>query len=424
MQQTFVSCHPESTRAPKPAQNASIRRKRWMPDPAETVTHTASRRTGPRAWLRALQHAAAAGLVPGFTATTQRIVAVLAGRMDYDTGHARYVLTDVMERTGLSRTAVTGHVRLLRAGGWLAWAEHGSRGNALRPRGLPGYARTATVYAATIPPHYDARVGNTVAGAGYLARLIPRTPSLWWVEKKRAVQVVGGQGASTANAANRKPTFRSTRRPRQLTVTGYKITSARIERARQTAQSVRPLVNWIQRSTLAELSWVLLDLVAQDWSEPRIRLWLHRLGQDLGAPRWRARAPHRVIAAALRHMAHTNALTAVPADIEHEEYHPSAAPNRVFQQAITDLRKPPPNGNTQSADDVNSAENDPQRSLTKWELAQLREAARTDPALVLSYAHIHGPAAAIETYGTMAQLILSTPAAYTSHRATLRRQRY
>ncbi|MFJ8158374.1 hypothetical protein [Streptomyces sp. NPDC094468] len=387
-----------------------------MPDPAETVAHTASRHTGPRLWLRALAAAARAGLIRGFTTTTQRIVDVLASRMNYDTGHARYVLTDVMNRTGLGRTAVTRHIQLLRAAGWLAWAEHGSRRNALRSRGMPGYARTATVYAATIPPRYDTHQGNTVAGTGYQARLVRRTPSLWSVEEEGTVQVVGGKEASTASPPGGRP---RRRRRRRLTATGYKITGLRIERARQIARSVRPLVNWTQRSTLDELSWVLLDLVARGWNEPRIMSWLHHLGQELGVPRWRPRAPHRVIAAALRRKAVDDALTAVPADLEHEEHLPPAAPNAAFQRALAVLRQTPPNGTARSVGDINGAEDELQSSLTTWELAHLREAARTDPALVLSYARIRGRAAAIATYGTMALAILDTPAAYTSCRRTI-----
>jgi len=296
------------------------RKKRWLPDPAETIDHTTSRRTGPRAWLRALEEAAAAGLIPGFNATTRAIVTVLAGRMNFDTGHARYVMQDVMERTGLGKTAVTNHVKMLRAGGWLAWVEHGSLRNALR--GLGGYARTATVYAATIPPVYDAHAGNVLIGTGYTARAVidhrgtaavdtagttpvensgdasTRTPSLWVVKEVGQCQVVGGKDSSTADAAASEIT--RPRKKRRHTVTGYKITGERIERARQLAKSVRPRVNWVQGASHDQLSWVFLDLVARDWHEGRIVAWLGRLGQEIGAPRWRPRFPHRVIAAALR----------------------------------------------------------------------------------------------------------------------------
>ncbi|MFJ3762855.1 hypothetical protein [Streptomyces sp. NPDC090080] len=201
-------------------------------------------------------------------------------------------------------------------------------------------------------------------------------------------------------------------------MTGYKITASRIQRARQIARSVRPIVNWTQRSTLDELSWVLLDLVARDWGEHRITLWLRRLGEECDMPRWRPRAPHRLIAAALRRRAQEEALNAVPADLEHEERHPMTGPNTAFQHATAQLRTQR-GGSAEALADEGRPDDESHSGLTIWELAHLREAARTDPALVLAYAHIRGPAAAIAVYGTIAHAILKTPAAYTGYRATL-----
>ncbi|MEU1273580.1 hypothetical protein [Streptomyces sp. NPDC005799] len=382
-----------------------------------------------------MEEAARAGLVPGVTATTRRIAMVLVGRMGFDTGHARYVLTDVMQRTGLSRTAVTDHIRLLRTAGWLAWVEHGSHANVRRGRGLPGYAATATVYAATIPPAYDAWAGNQLAGTGYRAWVIrpgrrspaptaraegggrktgpTRTPSLRWVKKEGKAQVVGGERRSTAGTAVGQSRRRKKRR---LTVTGYTITGERIERARQLARAVRPLVTWVQRATLDELSWVLLDLVARDWTQPQIVLWLNRLGQDIGAPRWRPKAPHRVIAAALHRKAAHDECTAVPGDLAHEERLPPVAPNAAFHQAATTVRHQCTGASGTDTSGNGYGEHD-EFQPTAWEVAQLREAAKSDPTLVLATARIRGRAAAIATYGTMAVPILEAPAAYTGFRA-------
>ncbi|MGW1564105.1 hypothetical protein ACWCQ1_47795 [Streptomyces sp. NPDC002144] len=384
-----------------------------------------------------MEDAARAGLIRGVTATTRRIAMVLAGRMGFDTGHARYVLTDVMQRTGLSRTAVTDHIRLLRAAGWLAWVEHGSHANVRRGRGLPGYAATATVYAATIPPAYDAWAGNQLAGTGYQARVIrrgrrspaptaraggggrktgpTRTPSLQWVKKDGKDPVLGGERGSTGGSA---PSQSRRRKKRRLTVTGYTITGERIERARQLARAVRPLVTWVQRATLDELSWVLLDLVARDWSQPQIVLWLNRLGQDIGAPRWRPRAPHRVIAAALHRKAAHDERTAVPDDLTHEEHRPCVGPNAAFHQAATTLRQQFNGADGTDASRNGYGEHDAIQP-TAWEVVQLQEAAKSDPTLVLATARIRGRAAAIATYGTMAVPILEAPAAYTGFRATV-----
>lgn len=327
MQHLLASCQLDASEMAHDGQkstpeieHASGSKKGWRPAPAETVWHTASRRTGRRAWLRALERAVDLGLVPGFNATTRVIVDVLETRMGFDTGHARYVLKDVMERTGLGRSAVTAHIKLLRETGWLAWLEHGSLRNAFRLLGRPGYAKTATVYAATIPPMFDRAVGNVVRGAGYEGRVVSirrpvtpvdtagksavensgtgtsRTPSLWVDKEVGQVKVAGGKDSSTGQA---RTALKSPRRKKKHTFTGYKIEPQRIEEARRLARWARPLVNWLQRATLDQLSWVLLDVVARGWTDNQILLWLHQVGQEIGAPRFRPRFPHRVLAAAL-----------------------------------------------------------------------------------------------------------------------------
>ncbi|MEU2426983.1 hypothetical protein ABZ619_39225 [Streptomyces sp. NPDC007851] len=397
-----------------------------------------SRRSQPRAWLRALERAVEAGLLPGFTATTQAIIEVIASRMCFDTGHARYVMKDVMERTGLGRTAVTDHVKMLRSYGWLAWAEHGSLRNALARLGVKGYARTATVYAATIPPEFDALVGNIVVGTGYNAQVIvdhrpktpvdtagkgsvensgsseSRTPSLWVDKEVGQVQVVGGEDSSTGQA---RTAHKSPRRKRKLTVTGYKITADRIERARQLAKTVRPLVNWIQGATHDQLSWVLMDLVARDWSEGRIVAWLGKIGQEIGAPRWRPRFPHRVIAAALRRKDEADTRQA------HHGADPDAArattaPNAAFGAAREIVRA---NGDrvqaritprdTTGAQSWAYGEHDTS-DLTQDDRAHQLAAGLVEPELILSCARILGRDGAVDLYGEAAANLLDKHAEF------------
>ncbi|MFF1284351.1 hypothetical protein ACFVY4_26865 [Streptomyces sp. NPDC058299] len=398
------------------------RRKRWAPDPVETIAHTASRRTGPRAWLRALERAVDAGLLPAFNDTTQAIITVIASRMNYDTGHARYVLRDIMERTGLGRTAVTEHVKMLRAEGWLAWVEHGSLRNALRALGVAGYARTATVYAATIPPLYDAHEGHILIGTGYEARIVidyrpdspvdtagkapvenppvdnSRTPSRWVLKGEGQVQVVGGKGVSTgrARAAEKSP-----RRKKKLTITGYKITGERIDRARQAAVSVRPLVNWIQGATHDQLSWVFLDFAAREWSDARIVAWLGKLGNELGVRRWRPRFPHRVIAAALRRDDQTATERAYTEGPDDEPYVRPVAPNEAFQAAREAIR----GGHEEPSECWAIGEHD-KVELDLLERAAHVEMARETPGLILAQYRFLGRESAIRTFGTMAARVI------------------
>lgn len=412
-------------------EQASGIRKGWRPEPSETIACTTSRRSQPRVWLRALEKAVEAGLVPGFNATTQAIIEVIASRMGFDTGHARYVMKDVMERTGLGRTAVTDHVKMLRAGGWLAWVEHGSLRNALRE----GYARTATVYAATIPPAYDALVGNILVGTGYNARAIAdyrpkspvdiavdtsgtgpvensdtsnsRTPSLWVNKKEGQVQQVGGKDSSTGQArtANKIP-----RRKKKHTVTGYRITAERIERARKVAKWVRPLVNWLQRATLDQLSWVILDLVARDWTDNQILVWLGRLGQKIGAPRWRPQFPHRVIAAALHRKDEADTKKAHGyAEPDQDALRTATAPHAEYGKARRIVRI---NGAEMQARVTPSLpDEDNQLSFTN---AEMQAAAKADPTLVTTAVALMGRDAALAVYGTVGAEILAAQKEYTA----------
>ncbi|MEE1838132.1 hypothetical protein [Streptomyces sp. SP17KL33] len=379
-------------------------------------------------------------MFPGFNATTSAILDVLQSRMDYSTGHARYVLKDVMERTGLKRAAVTKHIAMVRRAGWLAWVEHGSlrnaidavRRQALRALDRPTYARTATVYAATIPPEYDAAVGNVLDGTGYEARVIsiasefrPNppvdtagkapvdnpdnetawTPSRWVLKGESQVQVVGGEDSSTGQARTVE-SITPRRKKRKKTVTGYKITGERIERAQQMARSVRPLINWIQGSSHRELSWVFLDLVARGWSENKILIWLNKLGQEIGAARRRPRFPHRVIAAALLRSDKEAAQRAVPKDLEHEEHLPVAAPNPAYQEAREILRSRYSSGPSTSYVSYGAYSEDDQVELDAYELAQQKAAVSAFPDLVLVAAQFSGREEAIRIYGGRAAEIL------------------
>ncbi|MEU1908454.1 hypothetical protein [Streptomyces hygroscopicus] len=290
---------------------------------AQHIATTASRRTGPRRWLRAITWLIASGLHPKANATTQRVAELLAADMDYDTGHVIYRLEH--RAAQLSRATIARHVAYLRELGALAWVEHGSRTNRRRLMGLTGYAATATVYAATIPPAYDHAMGHRIVGSGYEARIVidqrgqtpsstPKpvdnppvenpgtegreTPSLTWGKEVGQVQVVGGvtTTAQARPANSTKPT-----RPKKPTILGRKVTAAAIQRARHIARWARPLVNWLQRASHDQLSWVLLDPVLDGRDEQDILAWLSALGRvSHDGHTWRPAKPHRVIAAALR----------------------------------------------------------------------------------------------------------------------------
>ncbi|WP_235455410.1 hypothetical protein [Streptomyces olivochromogenes] len=356
--------------------------------------------------------------------TTVTVARDLAARMDYDTGQVRYCLAGMVARLGLSRATIGRHVSYLREMGSLVWAVHGTRVNVRRARGLGGYAGTATVYAAVIPPVYDHAMGHGIVGSGYSARVVidqrgqapaavqpakpvdnppvdhrssapSETPSLTRVRCVGKAQVVGGKDSSTAARAAAQ--ISSRRKKRRLTILGYKITSERIEQARRLAVSVRPQVHWIQTSRYDQLSWVLLDMVAMGWSEPKIVLWLHQVGHTAGTRRWRPRSPHRLIAAALRrhdHAATQKTIVQGP-DYEQAARH-STAPNNAFQQAREKVQPDMRQGVEYPAlDDIPE---------DIWDRAILHHA--VDAALVRSFALHVGRDETIRVYGSKAAEIL------------------
>jgi len=275
----------------------------------QEVTHTQSRRTGPRGWLRAVRWLIAAGLHNRANATTLRIAEDLAQRMDYTTGHARYGLASMVERLEISRSQICEHIKYLRELGALAWVERGSQANVRRAQGQPGYARTATVYAAVIPACYDAAMGHTVIGSGYTARIVidrrtpqtgpvdtsgnapvdnsgssvHRTPSRTGVKEVGQVDLVGGFNY-TEQARPPK-----TRMPHQTSlINGRRRTAADVRKASSEIRMVRALVNWTQVVPLRVLEFVLRPWTDQGWDGLRIADELN--GMCAGV-RWRPKNP-------------------------------------------------------------------------------------------------------------------------------------
>lgn len=287
--------------------------------PEQEIGATASRWSAPRAWRRALEQALVAALVKGATSVTPRIVADLADRMNFSTGHVAYDLEGIAARCGVSVATVKRHIGYLRRAGWLAWVEHGSLRNALKRLGdsVRGYARTATVYAATIPASYDQAAGNEVIGFGYDARLRTPGPGLTPVDipvenpapntksgsceppSLRLVQESGsvsdGGGFTTTPRAGR-----AKNRAARKSILGQTVTAAAFQTATRIARTVRPLVNWLQQATIGQLSWAMVDLVLQGQDEHDILSWCYQVGRtQADGSVWRPDRPHRYLAAQL-----------------------------------------------------------------------------------------------------------------------------
>jgi hypothetical protein len=277
----------------------------------------------------------AAGLHPRANATTLRVAEDLADRMDYTTGHVRYCLDEMVARLGISRASIKRHVGYLRELGALAWVQHGTRINIRRLMGLKGYAATATVYAAVIPPVYDHAMGHRIIGSGYSARIVidqrgqqpaipaPRTadpvdntavdnpadpglepPSLTWLRKESQVEVVGGSNYTSRKRASRA----NNPIPHQSSsINGRRRTAADVEKAMKTVRLVRALVNWTQPVPLRRLEYVLRPWTDRGWDAYRIADNLH--GWCSGV-RWKPKRPDAFIRAQIaKDTAHEELLT-------------------------------------------------------------------------------------------------------------------
>ncbi|WP_052479927.1 hypothetical protein [Streptomyces sp. NBRC 110035] len=327
---------------------------------AQEIAHTASRRSGPRKWLRAVQWLIGAGLHPKANATTLRVAEDLAARMDYDTGHARYCLDETAARLGVSRATVKRHVGYLRELGALAWVQHGTRTNVRRLMGLKGYAATATVYAAVIPSVFDHAMGHRIIGTGYTARVIIdqrgqaqkpvdtagnspvdnsalgglEPPSLTLVKEESQVQVVGG---SNYTSQARPP---KSRIPHQnSSINGRRRTAADVQKANQTVRLVRALVNWTQTVPLRRLEYVLRPWTDRGWDALRIADELHGLCSGM---RWKPKRPDAFIRAQIaKDTAHEEMLAQAVAWEDSTAYRQMTALRALLAPAATEPEPEP-----------------------------------------------------------------------------------
>lgn len=287
---------------------------------AQEVEHTASRWSAPRKWLTAVRWLIAAGLHPKANQTTLRVADDLAARMDYTTGHARYCLLETAARLDVDKATVKRHVKYLRELGALAWVQHGSHTNVRPLHDLPGYAATATVYAAVIPASYDHAMGHRIIGTGYDARIVinmrgcktspkaaPKTPvdtpgnspvdnsdleglappSRTGVKEVGQVDLVGGFNY-TEQARPPK-----TRIPHQRDqINSRPRTAADVQKAGQTIRLVRALVNWTQSVPLRRLEYVLRPWTDRGWDALRIADELNGICPGV---RWKPRRPDAFI---------------------------------------------------------------------------------------------------------------------------------
>ncbi|MGW7636051.1 hypothetical protein [Streptomyces decoyicus] len=280
----------------------------------QELTATASRRTGPRRWLRAVTWLISAGLHPKANATTLRVAEDLAARMDYDTGWVLYGLDRLAARLRIGRATAKRHVRYLRELGALVFVTHGTQRNSRRARGLDGYAPTATTYAATIPACFDHAMGHRIIGTGYEARIVidqrgqtpvenqDREPLSLTVDKEEGKQkVVGGVTTTGKPAANDSTTPTQKASTKRATVLGAKVTAAGAQLADTLARTLRRRLPWLRNATHDQVRWICADMGERGWTEQQAIQFASDTAAINGADvLWQPARPHALLAAGLR----------------------------------------------------------------------------------------------------------------------------
>ncbi|MGP3991632.1 hypothetical protein [Streptomyces sp. 3N207] len=382
----------------------------------QEVVRTCSRHAEPRAWLRAITWLVDAGLHPKHLhpqarSSAMRIARELARRMDYSRGIVLYDLKGTAARLNMSVSNVKRHVSYFRELGALVWLEHGSRRN-LR---LPGrkYAATATIYAATIPPVYDMAKGHRLRGQGYESSVVGVTEA----GRELAVNQAAKNAAQKSGRRRLAPPSRGTypnapvfgmsgknnprrgaraerSKPPRKSILGRRVTSSIYQAADRLARRLRAVHGWTRRARISELSWVLVDKIAEGCGEQQLHQWLLEISPSVLVDLdWRPRRPHLYIASRLRREFEQRQWEAtLQADWEQ-----ATAPNDVFADALAQSR-------SANADDVLPAFDSLSDMDTKTRALLVSEAWSAykqdgDPSLVTAAYEILGSAMATELYG-------------------------
>ncbi|WP_333745529.1 hypothetical protein [Streptomyces sp. IBSBF 2950] len=400
------------TSAPKlidstPSAEAAHSRFELVRGSAQDVVHTASRRCEPRDWLVALDWLIfEAKLHPKATLTTMRVAMDLAGRMDYRRGIVLYDLLGTAATLKVDKSTVKRHVAYLRELGALVWLEHGSKRN-LR---LPGrkYTATATIYGATIPAAYDAAKGHRLRGTGYEATIIGFTEAGREMAVAKAKEAAGRRlappsrggsahvpvdvdgGIDKATRSARAPKIK----PPKSSTLGHRVTAALFQAADRLARQLRPLHNWTQRAKISELSWVLVDKLAEGCTEEQVDSWLRDISPSVVAGLdWRPTRPHTYIASQLLR---DRAVREGDAKLQ-EDWANAVAPNADFAAAAQKTREQRAGDEYPACEGLDDLDEETRTRMRAEAWAAYKYDA--DPGLVLATYDLAGPQVAHALYG-------------------------
>ncbi|MFI7246469.1 hypothetical protein [Streptomyces qinglanensis] len=328
-----------------------------LPRRDQDILRTSSRRVGPRAWLDAVTWLVDARLHPKHLHPNARSSAVgvardLARRMDYRRGIVLYDLKGTAARLKMSESNVKRHVSYFRELGVLVWVQHGSKRNLRLPDRR--YTATATIYAATIPPVYDTAKGHRLRGEGYEATVIGVTEAGRELAVDRAVEKAAhksgrrrlappsrgtGTYAPVLETRGRNTPTREARTqrrsPPRKSILGRRVTTSLYQTADRLARRLRPRHDWTRRARISDLSWVLIDKIAEGNGEQQLDQWLREISPALRvAYDWRPQRPHLYIAGQLRREFEHRQWEAERQAVEDE----ATAPNDAFRDAVAQAR--------------------------------------------------------------------------------------
>ncbi|TLS45762.1 hypothetical protein FE633_13450 [Streptomyces montanus] len=267
---------------------------------AHEISTTASRQLrGGADFLAAARFMVGSGFHLSAGPTTLRLAEVFAARMGRSKdGTFPFSVEATARELGLKRRAVFNHARYLRELGLLAYAEHGSKRNALRTRygarwiREHGYRGTATLFAAVAPRVWDDAMGRRIRGEGYTARQVGVTDA----GRELAVAAAGErqqarlrkqQAEPVENSRSCTPSFvvpqdgshlkveggsnytsrrRATRTDSADTTGQERVSATECARGIATAEQLQREVWWLNRGCARRLAHALRPLIAAGWA--------------------------------------------------------------------------------------------------------------------------------------------------------------
>ncbi|WP_160161699.1 helix-turn-helix domain-containing protein [Embleya hyalina] len=278
---------------------------------------TTSRIADPTTWLQAVRWAIDMH-IPGLTNDTMRIGHVLAAFPECRPG-----IQYLVNKTGMSKSAVCRHLAALRAAGLLVYVVEGGRS--------AGGECRATVWERVIPTMFDRALSIRVLGGGVRRRMVGIGTAAGRRAIKRLARRVAPRGTRRARLRRRPGTARNGGTPwgsgsQRLSAAehvspperldggkhGVSVEGDRNERRPKLAAKCGPnryrarfrlatelvaCVPWLQRTAVPRIAWVTRALADAGWTADLVMAWLDLVGGEVPS---RVRRPSGLLAGRIK----------------------------------------------------------------------------------------------------------------------------